>query len=367
MHLCQCDPMGIADRGEAAVAVLAVHNRRWTERLGGFRAHAGAPWWAPGLIITPELRGRYECWLPVAGFLADLARLGRAFLPAPSWVPRLLRAGAGEPGGGSGAPLSLPDLWARLPPRFGARVAFDQVELPALFAALADPPRFGTDSARYAAQRQRLEASCRRAAGRGRLTLVDLACGVGLGTYEAAAVAAAACGGSHLRLLGLTLEPLEAWMASRCCLPHDPDREPRLRRLAAQAPPVAFLAADARRLPLGGRVDVLLCNGLVGGDHLQRQDDLKSLLRETRRLLDPDGALLVANRFHDGCRAAVERFAELAHRDGWRVDGTWHDLCLTPTGPVTPDDGRCPRNPRSRPGAGRHHSGPPSRPGRTGP
>ncbi|NLF18808.1 MAG: class I SAM-dependent methyltransferase [Lentisphaerae bacterium] len=333
MQLCQCDLTASAGRDAAVAAILDGHNRRWGARLDGFRAYAGAPWWSPGLIVTPELRGRYECWLPVAEFCADLARLGRAFLPAPSWVPRRLRSGAGEPSAGSSAaPLSLPDLWARLPTCLAARVAFGEADLPALFAALADPPRFGTDSARYEAQRAALAALCRGAAGRGRrLTLVDLACGVGLGTYEAAVTAAAAIGAPP-RVLGLTLEPLEAWMASRCCLPHDPGREPRLRRLAAQAPPVDFLAADVRHLPLAlaNAVDVILCNGLVGGDHLRRQDDLAAVLREARRLLVPGGALLVANRFHDGCRAAVERFADLARSAGWHVDGTWHDLRLTP-------------------------------------
>ncbi len=331
MQLCQCEPTDLPNRDAAVAAILAGHNRRWGARLDGFRAYAGAPWWSPGLIITPELRGRYEGWLPVAEFCADLACLGRAFLPAPSWVPRRLRSGGIEPGRGPEAPLSLPDLWARLPPRIAARVAFDDAELPALFAALADPPRFGTDSARYEAQRAALGAYCRGAAGDGRrLTVVDLACGVGLGTYEAAAAAAAS--GAPPRVLGLTLEPLEAWMASRCCLPHDPDREPRLRRLAAQAPPVAFLAADVRRLPLGlgNAVDVILCNGLIGGEHLQRLDDMAAVLREARRLLVAAGVLLVANRFHDGCRAAVERFAALARTAGWHVDGTWHDLRLTP-------------------------------------
>ena len=119
-------------------------------------------------------------------------------------------------------------------------------------------------------------------------------------------------------------------MALACRLPHDPDRERRMRLLAATAPPVHFVAADARRVPLSGPVDILLCNGLVGGPYLHREEDAHALLRECRRLLGPDGVLLVANRFHDGRRPEVERVVELARATGWTARGDWRSLRLSP-------------------------------------
>jgi len=130
-------------------------------------------------------------------------------------------------------------------------------------------------------------------------------------------------------VLGLTIEPLEAWMATARRLPHDPARERRLRQLADSAPAVTFVAADARHLPVAGPVDVLVCNGLVGGTHLHRDDDAGALLRDCCRLLRQDGVLLLANRFHDGRRPRVERFAELALTLGWGISGDWRSLCLT--------------------------------------
>lgn len=325
-----CRPFGL---DAAARACLETCNARWRQRLAGFRTYAGAPWWARGLNLTPELRGRYETWLPVREFCADLARLGERVLPHPSWVPRRLRACRGEPCGhwpNDDVPASMPDLWAGLPERFAGRVDFAPEDLPALYAAIADPRRFGTDVDRYPEQQEFLAATAgsARSARRG-LSILDLACGVGLGTYEAATLAWQP-GLPTPRVAGLTVEPLEAWMALACRLPHDPDRERRMRLLAATAPPVHFVAADARRVPLSGPVDILLCNGLVGGPYLHREEDAHALLRECRRLLGPDGVLLVANRFHDGRRPEVERVAELARATGWTARGDWRSLRLSP-------------------------------------
>jgi SAM-dependent methyltransferase len=315
--------------GEAAVtACLAACNERWQERQQRFRCRAGPPWWAPGLILTPELRARYEAYLPLADFCADLARLAERCLPHPSWVPLLLRARCGcacLPPGPDG-PASLPDLWALLPATLAGRLAFAVEDLPALFCALADPPRFGTDAERYPVQQQEL-AACFTRHTRPSLRLLDLACGVGVGTFATAALAQR-CGIRSVQTLGLTLEPLEAWMASRQCLPHDPPRQQRLQRLAEGVPHVRFAAADVRCLPVQGPVDVVLCNGLVGGMLLHRTPDLHRLLAECARILAPGGWLLLSNRFHDGRRARVEHFADLARELNWEVSGDWHDLAL---------------------------------------
>lgn len=315
-------------RRDAAVnTCLASINAAWQERLSHFRARAGPPWWAPGLVLTPELHARYETYLPVADFCADLARLADHVLPHPSWVPHRLRARRRGtcPLPRADDPASLPDLWARLPAPLAGRLGFAVDELPALFCALADPPHFGTDAERYPLQQETL-ARRRAVLPRSRLRLLDLACGVGLGTFAAAAQMQG-CGGG-VEALGLTLEPLEAWMAARQCLPHDPPRQQRLQQLAAAVRHVHFAAANVRRLPVQGAFDVVLCNGLVGGTLLQHTPDLCQLLAECARVLAPGGWLLLSNRFHDGRRTPVERFADLAQEHGWTVAGDWHDLTL---------------------------------------
>jgi SAM-dependent methyltransferase len=309
-------------------ACLAAFKARWLERLDCFRCRAGPPWWAPGLILTPELRTRYETYLPLADVCADLARLGDRLLPHPSWVPHLLRprrVGACPlpcPDG----PASLPDLWALLPPALAGRLDLAIADLPALFCALADPPHFGTAAERYPAQQEQLAALCVTHPRPG-LRLLDLACGVGLGTFATAALARG-CGLRDVHTLGLTLEPLEAWMAARQCLPHDPQRQLRLQQLADRVPHVRFAAADVRQLPIHGPFDLILCNGLVGGTLLHRKPDLLPLLSECARILAPGGRLLLSNRFHDGRRARVEQFSDLARDLGWAVSGDWHDLAL---------------------------------------
>ena len=309
-------------------ACLDSLNRTWQERLERFRRRSGPPWWAPGLILTPELRLRYETYLPLADLCADLARLGDLMLPHPAWVPRLLRPrrGAACPLPGPDGPGSLPDLWALLPAPLAGRLDFTSADLPALFCALADPPHFGTDAERYPEQQDWLTARFTQHPPPS-LRLLDLACGVGLETFATAALGQR-CGVRSVRALGLTLEPLEAWMAAHQCLPHDPPRQARLQHLATAVADVRFVAADVRQLPLHGPFDVILCNGLVGGALFHRDPDQLRLLAECARVLRPGGCLLLANRFHDGRRTRVEHCADLARGLGWAVSGTWHDLAL---------------------------------------
>jgi len=277
-------------------------------------------------VLGPELRGRYEAYLPVAEFLADLCRLGERVLPHPAWVPAVLRRGRSGCLPAAGAPASLPDLWADLPEALAGRVAFPPEDLEALLCALADPPRFGTDADRYPAQQRWLAGAFTEQRGKP-VAVLDLACGVGLGTFATAALARH-CGVGPARVLGITLEPLEAWMAEHRCLPHDPPRERRLRQVAGPAAQVAFLAADVRHLPLTGPFAGVLCNGLMGGPWLHREGDMTTVLDESARVLTPDGWMVVANRFHEGCRAAVEAFMRHARERGWWVSGDWHDLVL---------------------------------------
>jgi hypothetical protein len=140
--------------------------------------------------------------------------------------------------------------------------------------------------------------------------------------------------------VGVTREPLEAWMAAERRLPHLSEHERRYRELPECR--VVFLAAEARRPPLNARFDVILCNGLVGGPALSEAEDVVQLLGRMDCLLAPGGGCTWANRFHGGHRPKVRRALDLARERGWAVQGS-EELALLRRVSSTP------RN-RARPG-----------------
>ncbi|MFA5206138.1 MAG: methyltransferase domain-containing protein [Lentisphaeria bacterium] len=304
----------------AARTALAAFNSRWEEHFARFRRTTGAPWWAPGLILTPELRRQHELALPQDRYRRDLAAVAARLLPGRAWLPRLLC----DPD----AVLSLPDLWSRLPPRLAGLSRLDEAACGALLCALADPPRFGTDTGRYPEQLAEAAAWLRdRPATAWRA--LDLGCGTGHGTWE---LAAAAAGHGTGTVVGATREPLEAWMAASRRLPHDSGREHRF-----PAPPPAaagrvhFVAADALAPPFRPhRFDLILVNGLAGGPHLCAPDAMGRLLGALARLAAPGGRIACACRFHDGYAPDLAAFAAQARRNGWQVDGPPRRIWLRP-------------------------------------
>ena len=308
-------------------AFLAAFNARWEERFARFRRAAGAPWWAPGLILTPDLHQRYEAWLPQAEYRRDLTALAARLLPGRAWVPWRLR----DPE----AVQSLPDLWQRLPAPLAGHAGLEATTCGALLCALADPPRFGTDTGRYPEQLRRVtEHLATRPKPLWRV--LDLGCGTGHGTWEVALAAASA--GARAHLVGITREPLEAWMATHQRLPHDPLRERRYPCLTgAAAGHVHFVAADGLTPPLcPGVWDLVLVNGLAGGPHLNASESMHRLLRGLARLLAPGGAAGCACRFHDGYAHHLDAFAALARTDGWQLSGPPRQLWLEPPDHGTP-------------------------------
>lgn len=311
---------------------LAKYNARWGQRETLFRRHTAPPAWAADVPVTPAQRARSEGWLPISEWLRDLRRLARWQLPSPAWLPAPLRelpepdmhAPAGTPY------LSLLDLWNDLPPALAGRTTFAAAELLPLLCALADPPRFGTDFGRYPEQLAQLRAwTPPRHAGPRPCRLLDLGCGTGQGTLEAANTIAAA---THqpVTALGLTREPLEAWMATTRRIPHDPERERRLQdfQLHPQTT-VSFIAGDACRPPLPlAAFDIILANGLVGGPFLHAPADTFAFLHELQRVLAPGGTVFCANHFHDGRASCLDTFTAAARHAGWHLTGTPRDLCL---------------------------------------
>ena len=283
----------------------------------GIQITVGGGWWGRGSVVSPDMRGFYEKFLPFNEFKHSLVTIGEQILESPDWVPNILR---------SNDILSLPDFWAMLPDAFAGRVTFAEDELFPLFCAIADPSRFGTSDNRYPAQLQQIGDFVKRT-GQGRaVRILDLGCGVGLGTYELAQIAAAV-GGSAV---GVTSEHLEVWMASHRRLPHDAARE-RLFRRYPEDLSVTFSYGFAESYRDGSQYDVIVCNGLAGGRFLNAAPQLTAFLQTCDTLLAPHGRMFAANRFHEGERPGVERLRAIARQSGWSVEGHWQSLVLSKT------------------------------------
>jgi len=296
---------------------LRLHNICWSRRYAVWCRYAGGGWWGRGSVVSPEMRGFYEKFLPFNEFRHSLITIGEQILESPDWVPNILR---------SNDILSLPDFWAMLPDAFAGRVTFTEDELFPLFCAIADPSRFGTSDNRYPAQLQQIGDFVKRT-GQGRaVRILDLGCGIGLGTYELAQIAAAV-GGSAV---GVTSEHLEVWMASHRRLPHDAARE-RLFRRYLEDLSVTFSYGFAESYRDGSQYDVIVCNGLAGGRFLNAAPQLTAFLQTCDTLLAPHGRMFAANRFHEGERSGVERLRAIARQSGWSVEGHWQSLVLSKT------------------------------------
>lgn len=128
----------------------AAFNRKWSRRESAFAANAPLPYWAPGLVITDDIRRAYNDFLPINEYAHDLASVLAEVLPRgrreemfSAWIPKVLRTPRIR---------SLPDLWDTLPEPFGGRLTWDASELWSLACAIAAPPRFGTATGRYPEQ-----------------------------------------------------------------------------------------------------------------------------------------------------------------------------------------------------------------------
>ena len=95
---------------------LRLHNICWSRRHAVWCRYAGGGWWGRGSIVSPDMRGFYEKFLPFNEFKHSLITIGEQILESPDWVPNILR---------SNDILSLPDFWAMLPDAFAGRVTVE--------------------------------------------------------------------------------------------------------------------------------------------------------------------------------------------------------------------------------------------------
>ena len=285
---------------------LALFNEKWEQREALFARYAPLPFWGPGLILTDAVRSAYEHFLPVSEYAWDLASVLSDVLPGSfkddafsAWVPACLR----QP------PASLPDLWAMLPPPVAGRLTWTCDDLWSLACALAAPLQHGTRAGRYPGQQRALRDWLQHSE-KPRFA-VDYGCGTGQGTWE---LATALPPGSLI--VGITLEPLESWLASRRDTSHmewsfqNVDTKYEYPSVGDQVE-VTFAAGDFRSFAWRQKTDLIVCNGLIGGPLLNRPDDMRDVWQRFSTELSPGGLLLIGNCFHAGRGSDCTAFLSL--------------------------------------------------------
>lgn len=311
------DRMEIQRRLDGLLLPSAISDAAVEGRIAGlaaaFQSYASAyplPLWAPGLVITNEMRALTEALFPVA---------------KPSALFRLvLRRGCRISPMLAGTYLHATSNWLDLLQKLTPHVrqadpavtlrelAQDGEKRRNFLFALMLPPHFGGGFDRYPTQSSWLLDWLRenRERLKGRLRALDSACGSGEGTYGLAELAEAA-GFSAVKTAvhGSTIEPVELFAAAHAFFPHDPEREKAYRARVAplldRGMDLEFYLEDVKAKSGRESYDVVLCNGLLGGPLLHERDELCRAIGELASRVSPGGILLAADRFHAGWRQRI--------------------------------------------------------------
>ncbi len=301
--------------------------------FAAFTASCPPPWPAPGLALTPEIHCQSELWLPLAHIRPAFERLCRSTL---NYAPILSSTPFHQA-------LSWADVFNELGPRFQSTanparllemLLGDHELLKEFLFASFLPRRFYGGRVRYPGQEAFIRQwLAERAAAPVRC--LDAACGDGAGTYGLARLLVEAGYGTEgFGVEGWTIDPLEVWAAAHGVFPHDPQRQARYREWTAPVfeagvhssimfrtmdllgdvivPPFAkgglggISPAAELQIPLA-RFDLILCNGLLGGPIIHRQEELLRVAVNLAELLRPGGLLLAADRFHGGWKQQIPK------------------------------------------------------------
>lgn len=279
-----------------------------------FRSYAASyplPLWAPGLVITNEMRGMTQALFPLAETRAvfeQVLRHGCHFAPflagsylhsCASWIDLLQKL--------------WPQLGSADPAPALRRLAADGAARTAFLFALMLPQHFGGGFDRYPQQSLWLSKWLREkvASKGGRMRVLDAACGSGEGTYQTARLLFDAGLGAESAVHGSTLEPIELFAAAHLYFPHAPEREREYRARVApllsavEAPAMEFYLDRVDAAPQREPYHLVLCNGLLGGPLLHEPQALQAAFAGLAARLAPGGLLLAADRFHAGWRLRV--------------------------------------------------------------
>jgi chemotaxis methyl-accepting protein methylase len=299
---------------DAKIAQTISHLDRAFQR---YAACYPLPLWAPGLVVSNEMRGWTEALFPMAqvavAFDLVLER-GCRFTPLLGWT--YLHSSASW--------LDLlqkfrPQLTRANPATTLRELALDSHERRRFLFALLLPHHFGGAFDRYPQQSLWLEDWLKGSVARlnGKIRALDSACGSGEGTYGLAElVGVAGFEGKNCVVHGSTLEQIELFAAAHVFFPHDLERENeyrlRVAPLLTQPDGIAmeFYLDEVGSVEVGteksrGEYDVILCNGLLGGPLMHEPGELSRAIHALASRLAPGGVLLAADRFHAGWRLRV--------------------------------------------------------------
>ena len=299
--------------GNIMDGILERYCCRLQERFLRFCSTCPAPEWSHGLVLTLEIRGQTEQYLPVSEirsafrYLLCRATRYKPFLPAFSLF----------------SALSWPDALGSFddpssssnPAEFITELAEDEDARRIFIASSLVPCRYGGEFGRYPRQTGFLKEwlGSRRQSGLAGIKMLDAACGSGEQSYELAELLCdAGWEPDKCKVTGETVEPLELAAAAHGWFPHDKAREIRFRRrvepilVKSGGNMVSFVTRDIRnRVETGSRYDVVLCNGLIGGPLLNDPESVRELIGNLTERVEKGGLFLAADRFHGGWRKSV--------------------------------------------------------------
>lgn len=313
--LSECHPFIIS---EELTQALTSFNNHWQSRWQNRWFYA--PIWEFGAQVTPEIRGAYEKFAPIHDFFHDLHRLARIFLIDSTWIPAALLVNDHcTKHCGMILPLSLPDFLNTIPEDFFPLLPLTTEKLKKLLCLLADPIFFGTEQQRYPLQQKQFKDLLAHLP-QTPLHILDLGCGTGQGTYEIGHWLNSTQ--QNIHLIGLTLEKLEAWMATQRYLPH---RQSSFSPLPKGNISCTFIAQDLFTKPWPQEdYDLIFCNGLFGGPVCNDFLQMSWLLEQVYQTLSPHGFLLMANHFHQGYLNHLAHFLQQSQNlQNW-------DIIMTP-------------------------------------
>jgi SAM-dependent methyltransferase len=307
--LIQSNLSALVARGTISSQSLDTAIKLLDERFKRYCALYPLGLWAPGLVISGEMRGLTEQYLPMAEIRPAFRKFFSLALHYPlseetdpvratsCWLDLLQRLRLPGDAVNPGAllkKLTLDESW---------RIMF-------LFAALL-PQHHGGSFARYPAQIRFLQEyiSGRKDIYSQGIRCLDAACGTGEGSYDLAGVLLR-CGipCRAFQVHGCSLEPLEVFTAAHSHFPQDPDREKQFRTITGPlfacnaTERMLFFVDDIMRQPKPeeNRYDIILCNGLLGGPFLHGNKILTNAIASVVKRLKSGGVLLAADRFHGG-------------------------------------------------------------------
>lgn len=274
-----------------------------------FRAYAlfsPVPCWAPGLVVTEEMRRVTEGYIPYDEVRGAIIRFCRVALKSGHPMPPLLDG-----------VCSWLDLLALLPPDISCPDPSSMLERlmkeadvrKRFLFSLYLPARYGGAFGRYPKQ-MAFFRDWVNAQSKNRLSpvrILDAACGSGEGVYEVAAVCCeAGFAPAALHITGVTISPLEIYSAAYACFPHDSSREAAFRRFvrplheSGSVSGLRFVAADIQTWQSEEPYHVIVCNGVLGGPMMPDREEVIRCVQVLVGNLAAGGILLAANRFHGG-------------------------------------------------------------------